>query len=131
MKYLLMIYSNPANWGHPTFQRAAEALVMSAGERDELQQQFVDLLREISASGELVGSDALADPEITRTVRVRNGVTTVTDGPFGEAKEQFAGYFIVDCDSCERAEQIAARFPDALFGAVVVRPIVQLSGQEM
>jgi hypothetical protein len=66
-----------------------------------------------------------------RTVRVRDGVPATTDGPFGEAGEQLAGYFVADCESLERATEIAARFPDARFAAVEVRPIMDLSGQEM
>ena len=62
---------------------------------------------------------------------MRDGLPAVTDGPYVEAKEQLAGYFVVDCDSPERATEIAARFPDALFAAVEVRPIMDTSGQEM
>ena len=50
----------------------------------------------------------------------------VTDGPFAEAKEQLAGYFVVECDSLERAIEIAAKRPDAKFWAVEVRPIVEI-----
>ena len=131
MKYMLLIYSNPQNWGHPTFLRTAEAMTMTPDERDGMSDQFVALIREIVESGELVGTEALPDPAITRTVRVRDGVPAATDGPFLETKEQFAGYFMVDCDTPERAIEIAARFPDARFGAVEVRPIMERSGQEM
>ncbi|MCU1681384.1 MAG: hypothetical protein JWQ81_2123 [Amycolatopsis sp.] len=124
MKYLLMIYSNPASWGHPIFLRTPEALAMSGDKRDELTGEFEALLKEISESGELIDSAPLGDPRSTRTVRVRKGVSAGTDGPFIEAKEQLAGYFVVDCASPERAEEIAGRFPDARFAAVEVRPIL-------
>jgi hypothetical protein len=55
----------------------------------------------------------------------------VTDGPFSEAKEQFVGYFLVDCETPERAVEIASRFPDARFAPVEVRPVMDFSGQEM
>ncbi|AVT34546.1 hypothetical protein C6361_17570 [Plantactinospora sp. BC1] len=132
MKYMLLIHSNPQNWGHPTFLHTAEAQAMSPEERAELSRQFETLLAEIVESGELVTAEALPDPAQTRTVRAPDGVPAVTDGPFVEAKEQFAGYFIVDCESPERATEIAARFPDVRFGgAVEVRPIMERSGQEM
>ncbi|MBE1491088.1 YciI family protein [Plantactinospora soyae] len=128
MKYLLLIYSNPENWEHPMFLRSAEALAMSQDDRDELSRQAESLYREITEAGELVSGTALADSVNTRTVRVRNGVPATTDGPFVEAKEQLAGFFVLDCDSLERATEIAARFPDARFGAVEVRPIMDMSG---
>lgn len=74
---------------------------------------------------------ALAHPAKTRSVRVRDGVPVTTDGPYVETKEQLAGYFVLDCESLERAEEIAASFPDARFAAVEVHPIMDLSGQEM
>jgi hypothetical protein len=131
MKYMLLIYSNPENWGHPTFLRTRQALEMAPEERERMNQEFEAFMTEIWESGELVTGEALPDPATTRTVRVRDGVPAVTDGPFSEAKEQFAGYFVVDCESIERATEIAARMPDARFAAVEVRPIMDGSGQEM
>ncbi|TDD70119.1 YciI family protein [Actinomadura rubrisoli] len=131
MRYLLLIYSNPENWEHPIFLRHPEFLALPPREREELAGQAEALLEEITESGELVVGTALADPVNTATVRVRDGVPAATDGPYLEAKEQLAGYFVVDCDSPERAADIAARFPDARFAAVEVRPIMDVSGQEM
>src|SRR5437868_13046792 len=123
MKYLLLIYSNPENWEHPLFLRSPEFLAMPAEERDELTRQAEALHREITASGELVVGEALADPVTASTIRVREGVPATTDGPYLETKEQLAGYFVVDCESQERAQEIAASIPDARFTAVEVRPI--------
>ena len=131
MKYLLMIYSNPASWGHPIFMRTREALEMSDDERAGLMREFESLLTEISESGELVGAQALADPITSRSVRVRDGGTLVTDGPFVEAKEHMAGYFIVDCATPERAEEIASRFPDARFAGVEVRPLMDGTAEDL
>ncbi|MFG2001543.1 YciI family protein [Spirillospora sp. NPDC048911] len=131
MKYLLLIYSNAENWEHPIFLRHPEFLALPRRERDELIRRFEDLFKEITESGELVVGTALADPATTRTVRVREGVAATTDGPYGEAKEQLAGYFVLDCDGPERAAEIAAKFPDARFAALEIRPIMDLSGQEM
>jgi hypothetical protein len=58
-------------------------------------------------------------------------VPAVTDGPFAEAKEQLAGYLVVECESPERAVEIAARWPDARYAAMEVRPIMHTSGEEM
>lgn len=131
MKYLILIYSNPESWGHPIFLRTPEFLAMSEDERAELTTQADALFKEITESGELVVGAALADPVNTKTARVRDGVPATTDGPYLEAKEQLAGYFVVDCDSPERASEIALRFPDARFAAVEVRPIMDMAGQEM
>jgi hypothetical protein len=89
------------------------------------------LLEEITESGELIGGETLTGPAGTRTVRVRGGVRAITNGPFGDAGEQLAGYVLVDCESIERATEIAARLPAADSGAVEVRPIMDLTGQEM
>jgi len=110
---MLLIYNNPAT---------LEAL--SEEERDELMGEVDALVTELTESGEWVGGEALADPSHTRTVRVRGGVPAVTDGPFAEAKEQLAGYCVVDCERPERAVEIAARWPDARFWAMEVRPIL-------
>jgi hypothetical protein len=129
VKYLILIYGNPANWEHPLFLQTHEPL--PPDERDGRVRRFGELMEEVAASGELVDSAALADPLTARTLRVHGGALTVTDGPFPDAKEHLAGYFVVDCDSIERAVELAARFPDVVDGTVVVRPIMDLSGMEM
>ena len=131
MKYLLMIWSNPQTWGHPSFLRTHEAAAMTGDERAGLLRDFEELLAEISESGELVTAQALADPVTARSVRVRDGASLVTDGPIASSKEQMAGYFVVDCASPERAEEIAARFPDARFAAVEVRPLMGGSAEDL
>ena len=124
MKYLVLIYSNPTSWAHPTFEHTDYYRAASPAERAEMDAQFVGLMREMSASGELVSATPLAAPDTTRTVRVEDGVTVTTDGPFAESKEQMAGYFVLDCADIDRATELAARFPDARFGRVEVRPIM-------
>jgi hypothetical protein len=120
MKYMLLIYNNPAVY---------EA--WSEQERQALFDEVDVVMTELTESGELVGGEALADPTTTKTVRVRDGVPVTTDGPFAEAKEQFAGYLTVDCDSMQRAVEIAARWPDAKHFAMEVRAVVHTSGAEM
>jgi hypothetical protein len=89
------------------------------------------LLQELRASGELVAADPLADPVQTKTVRVRDGSSVVTDGPLAEAKEHFGGYLIVDCENIERAVEIATRWPSSRFAPLEVRPIMDIGGVEM
>lgn len=129
MKYVILIYSNPVRWAHPMFLNIKEQLTEE--ERNGMLGQFNALLDEINESGELIDSGALADPSMTKTVRTDGGVPEITDGPFAEAKEQLAGFFIVDCESQERAVEIAAKFPDTPFFPIEVRPIMDLSGMEM
>jgi hypothetical protein len=121
MKYVALVYNNPG---------AFEAL--SQTERDALMSEADAFLKEFTESGELLGGgEALAHPSTGRTVRVRNGVPAVTDGPFAEAKEQLAGYYVLDCESLERATEIVSHDPAARFWAVEVRPIMDTAGTEM
>ncbi|MEV6282565.1 YciI family protein [Kribbella sp. NPDC051770] len=123
MKYLLLIHSNPKTWGHPSFLHTEEGIALPRAARDALAKQLDDLLTELDTSGELVSASPLEAPAKGKVVRVREGVRATTDGPYSEAKEQLAGVFIVDVASPARAEEIAARIPEAEFSAVEVRLI--------
>jgi hypothetical protein len=120
MKYVLLIYQAPG---------AFDAL--PEDERKALMAEFAEINKELEASGEFIAGAALADAGSGRTVRVRDGVPAVTDGPFAEAKEQLAGYYIVDCDSIERATEIAVRDPASRLWTIEVRPIMDEAGLEM
>jgi len=121
MKYVALVYTNPG---------AFEAL--SQAERDAMMSEADVYLKEFTESGELLGEGfALADPSTGRTVRVRNGLPAVTDGPFAEAKEQLAGLYVLDAESIERATEIVTCDPAARFWAVEVRPIMDTAGTEM
>ena len=121
MKYMLLIYNRPGFVDSIT-----------EDQRTELFAEVDALMKELSESGEWVGGDALADPSTTKTVRLSGGQLAVTDGPFMESKEQFAGYVAVDVESLERATEIAARWPDVRFGgAMEVRAYMHDSGAEM
>ena len=124
MKYAILIYSNPASrqiWeGLSDAQRAAGFEVYGAINDD------------LTSSGELVATEALADPSQAKRVLTREGRTMTVDGPFAEVKEHLAGFYLVDCDSFERAVEIAARVPEAALipplapqhGFVEVRPVM-------
>ena len=115
MKYLLMIYGNEATW---------DAL----SREDDVMGRHRALLDELSVSGELIGTEGLTTAG-ARTVRVSAGEAIVTDGPFTEAKEMLAGYYLVDCASVDRATQIAARIPEAQFSPVEIRRIMDDPGE--
>jgi len=118
-----MIQSNPSF--QPLWDRLTDEQrrTLGAGHRA--------LTAELAASGELIATEALADASVTRRVAVRDGQTLTSDGPFAEAKEQLAGFFLLDCRSAERAVEIAARVPEAELGLVEVRPVLQLGGTEI
>jgi hypothetical protein len=78
-------------------------------------------------SGLLVAAEALQPVETATTVRVRNGRTTITDGPFAETKEQLAGFYLIDARDLDEAIQAAAKIPPAREGSVEVRPIRELA----
>jgi hypothetical protein len=131
VKYLVMIYANPRNWEHPMFRHNPEFLALPQEEQDEIARQADEMWEEIHRSGEFVEGVALADPGLTRNLRGVDGKPVATDGPYLEAKEQLAGYFVLDCESSERAAEIAARIPDARFAGIEVRPVMDFSGEEM
>jgi hypothetical protein len=120
VKYMLLIYHNPAGF---------EAL--SEDERGAVMEDADTIVSELTESGELLGGEGLADPSNTKTVKVRDGVPAITDGPYLEAKEHLVGYCLLECESVERAIDIATRWPDARYWAVEVRPLMHQAGTEM
>ena len=124
MKFMLLIWSNPANWDALT-RAEQEAL------EGDASAEHTALDAALIGSGELVISAALADPVTTRTVRVRDGVLASTDGPYAEAKEHLVGYYLVDCEDLDRATAIAAQIPDARWERVEIRPAMDVAGLEM
>ena len=123
MKYLIMVLSNP--------ESAAALRKLSAEQGREFGRGHRALGEALAESGELVVAEGLADQSSAVRVRVRDGETMTTDGPFAEVKEQLAGFYLVECDSVERAIEYAARVPDAVFTDVEVRPVLDLRGMEM
>jgi hypothetical protein len=89
------------------------------------------IMDELTQSGELIGGEALADPSNTKSIRLVDGVPAVTDGPLAEAKEHFGGYLLLECESIDRAAEIARRWPSARFTPLEVRPVMSPDGAEM
>jgi hypothetical protein len=113
MKYLLQIYSDA-----PT----AEFARLSEDEQNAIVGEYLA----IRESPGVIGGEQLQPVETATTVRVQNGQTLLTDGPFVEAKEHLGGYFLVEADDLDTALEIAARIPAArMGGAIEVRPLVE------
>ena len=85
---------------------------------------WLELTESLREAGLLVANGALHRTEAATTVRVRNGETEMTDGPFAVTKEVLAGFYVLDCDGLDEALRHAARFPTAQYGSVEVRPII-------
>jgi hypothetical protein len=122
MKYVILIYSNPASrqlWAQ-----------LSGEQRGAGLRAYAALNEDLAASGELIVSEALADAALATRVTVTDGQPLTTDGPFAEVKEHLAGFYLVDCETTERAVQIAARIPEAALGLVEVRPVMTLAAFE-
>ncbi len=115
MKYMLLIATDPA-----AFASVAQ------DELDGMMGEYFAFTQRIADSKEMVAGDPLQDISTATTVRVRNGSTTTTDGPFAETKEHFAGYYVVDVESLDRALELAAQIPGARYGSVEVRPIQEM-----
>ncbi|WP_231921563.1 YciI family protein [Micromonospora auratinigra] len=115
-------------WNRPGFVEE-----LSEADRNAIFGEVDEIMKALTESGELLGGEALADPSQTRTVRHSAGGAEITDGPFMESKEQFAGYLMVDCETPERAAEIAASWPDVRHGVGVleVRPLMHQAGTEM
>jgi hypothetical protein len=119
MKFLLIMNVNPA---------VLDALTEE--ERNEIGEGHGAFIDAIKKSGEMITTQALADPSQSAVVRVRAGQPVVTDGPFLEAKEYLGGFYLIDCESRERALELAALIPDAKIDglAVEVRPVMFSDG---
>lgn len=80
----------------------------------------------LAQNGRMIAGQALAPVATATTVRVRNGVVSVTDGPFAETKEQLAGFYLIEARDLNEAIQVAAKIPPARVGSIEVRPVREL-----
>src|SRR6516165_1021572 len=113
MQYMLLIYSDPSGW-----------VSMSEADRGALYGAYGAFTEELQASGKHVAGDALQGLETATSVRVRDGETLTTDGPFAETKEVLGGYYLIDVDTLDEALEWAAKLPGSWHGHIEVRPIV-------
>ena len=129
MKYVILIHSNPQPWGHPTSHYTEAGRAIPPERKAEQDRQFEALLTEISGSGELVHAEALGDPASSTLFGRDSDPTLPTEGPYAETKEHLAGFFLIDCATRERAEEIAVQF--AGDGDVIeLRPVMSGGGDD-
>jgi len=112
MQYMLLIYGD---------EDAAQ--LMSEEDQATGMKAWLDYTQWLKDSGAYVGGDALAPSTAATTVRIRDGQTMTTDGPFTETKEQLGGYYLIDVDNLDDALAAAARCPGAYGGTMEVRPV--------
>jgi hypothetical protein len=112
MKYILMDCANTSAAPQYTPEQASAAI-----------QAWLDYVNEAKAAGVLVHSEALRPVTDATTVRVRNGKTLTTDGPFAETHEQIGGIFLLDCKDLDEAISWAAKMPGARYGSIEIRPV--------
>jgi len=115
MQYLLLIYAAENQWNTMTEQEGAK-----------MTAEYGAFTQGIVASGNYKGGNRLHPVAKATTVRVRDGKTVMTDGPFAETKEQLGGYYLIEASDLDEATAIAARIPDARLGSIEVRPIVSM-----
>jgi len=113
MQYLLLIYDAESNWSK-----------MSEAEKGAMMQGYGAFTNSIRESKHYVGGNPLQPVATATTVRVRDGKTMTTDGPFAETREQLGGYYLVEAKDLDEAIGLAARIPSAKIGSIEVRPIM-------
>jgi hypothetical protein len=92
---------------------------------EERGRRFVAFTEELKRDGAWLGGDRLHEPDSATTVRIREGDTQLTDGPFAETKEYLAGFYLLECPDLDRALAYAARIPNADYASIEVRPIME------
>jgi hypothetical protein len=116
VKYMLLIYSREADWRNG----------LSEKEKGEMYQKYMSFTESIKKSGHYIAGDGLEPTSTATTVRVREGKTVTTDGPFAETREQLGGYYMIEAKDLDEAADIATRVPAAFYGSVEVRPIMRM-----
>jgi hypothetical protein len=113
MQYLLLIYQNEA-----------EAAKRGQAGMSEMMNAYRSFTQSIIEGGQFKAGDALKPTSSATTVRVRDGKTLTTDGPFAETREQLGGYYLIEAKDLDEAIAIAARVPSARHGSIEVRPVM-------
>ncbi|MGC4084692.1 MAG: YciI family protein [Vicinamibacterales bacterium] len=116
MRYLCLIYDEEKKLN-----------AMSKGESDTFMGEYFTFTKDIRDRGQYVAGEALQPVSTATTVRVRNGATLTTDGPFAETTEQLGGFYLIDARDLNEAIQVAAKIPSARLGSIEVRPVVDFS----
>ena len=115
MQYLLLIYTEEVDPSTVTTEaRTAE------------YESYGAFTREVVDRGFMRAGDALEPTSTATTVRVREGRTLISDGPFAETKEALGGYYLLDCPDLDTAIELATKIPGAAHGSIEIRPIWEL-----
>jgi len=115
MKYMLLMYANEAK------------APKTPEEQQAVAQAWYGFGKEAEAAGVLLSNNGLSSVTDATTVRVRDGKTLITDGPFAETHEQLGGYYLFDCKDLDEVIGWAAKIPSAKYGSIEVRPLNQWS----
>lgn len=115
MKFMVLIYNDPELLG-----------ALPQREFDETMRGCIEHAHELRQEGYLLDSQQLEEPATAKSIRVRNGKTTMIDGPFSETKEVLGGFNLIEAENMEEALRIASEFPWAETGCVEVRPVRDL-----
>ena len=115
MKFMFLIYHD---------EKTLDTL--PDGEMQSLVDAALGYTDELRQSGHFIVSNALQRGRTARTIRVRGGKVTTTDGPFAETKEQLGGFFLIEAKDIDEACEVASRFPPARIGTIEVRPVQEL-----
>ena len=113
MKYLLLIYENEAQWAG-----------VSQAEQGKIFEEYMVYTNAIKKEGHYIGGNALQPVSTATTVKVKNGKTLTTDGPFAETREQLGGFYLVEAKDLDEAIKLAAGIPASRTGSIEVRPIM-------
>jgi len=115
MHYVLLIYGSEAASASMTQEEIAAMMQGHSAFVHEAQQR-----------GLLTGGVPLKSAITATTVRVRDGKTLITDGPFAETKEQLAGFYVLNCENLDEAIALATKIPDVSHGSIEIRPVLEL-----
>ena len=115
MRYALLIYASEQEWAGQTEEQSQASY-----------QEYMAFTKDIVDRGLMAGGEALQPTATATTVRVRNGQTLSTDGPFAETKEQLGGFYVIEAKDLDEAIEIAVRIPDVRGGSIEVRPIMEM-----
>lgn len=114
MKYALLLYADESitpQFGTP--------------EMDAEMQEWFNFTNELNGAGKHLGGEALHEAQAATTVRVRDGKTITTDGPFAETKEALGGFYLIEADNIDEAASWAEKIPNVSYGTVEIRPIME------
>jgi len=114
MKYMLLVYMNED--------------AMDDAERQKCYVESAALTRDLHAKGQYVAAAPLHPVAMATSVRIREGRSLVTDGPFAETREQLGGFYIVEAENLDDAIAIAKRIPPATKGTIEIRPVMEIPG---